>query len=201
MHDAPPWILEDRLARPIVGEAFYEASEAVTATWSPDLFAAFRAHFTVRARLAEDVAVDGLDDERTNYVLLGAGADTFAWRHPQAAAFTIWEIDHPASQAWKRDALTRMGLVEPVNIRLIAVDLAAVSLETLDLPARATWNWLGVTQYLDKRATESVLSAIAAQGLEQWWWSSSCWPKPSVTSSEWRFVRRRLRSPSAPASR
>ena len=95
VHDPPPWILEDRFARAIVGEAFYEASEAVMATWSPDLFAAFRAHFTVRARLAEDVAVDALDDERTDYVVLGAGADTFAWRHPDAAAFTIWEIDHP----------------------------------------------------------------------------------------------------------
>ena len=164
VHDPPPWILEDRFARAIVGEAFYEASEAVTATWSPDLFAAFRAHFTVRARLAEDVAVAALDDERTDYVLLGAGADTFAWRHPDAAAFTIWEIDHPASQAWKREALTRMGLVQPVNLRLNAVDLAAVSLDTLDLPAYATWNWLGVTQYLDKRATETVLCAIAAQG-------------------------------------
>ena len=70
------------MARPIVGEAFYEASEAVTAIWSPDLFAAFRADFTVRARLAEDVAIDGFDDDRTDYVLLGAGADTFAWRHP-----------------------------------------------------------------------------------------------------------------------
>ena len=57
-----------------------------------------------------------------------------------------------------------MGLVQPVNLRLIAVDLAAVSLDTLDLPPGATWNWLGVTQYLDKRAIETVLSAIAAKG-------------------------------------
>jgi methyltransferase (TIGR00027 family) len=164
VHDPPPWILEDRLAGAIVGQRFYEASEAVTATWRSDLFAAFRAHFTVRARLAEDVVVDGLGDGRVDYVLLGAGADTFAWRHPDASALTIWELDHPASQAWKREALGRMGLLEPVNVRWIAADLTSVSLGELELPARATWNWLGVTQYLSKQASESVLCAIAGQG-------------------------------------
>jgi methyltransferase (TIGR00027 family) len=111
------------LARGIVGENFYAASGVVTASWQPELFAAFRAHFTVRARLAEDVAVDGLDDGRHDYVLLGAGADTFAWRHPVASAFTIWEVDHPASQAWKCQALRGMGVTELANVRWIAVDL------------------------------------------------------------------------------
>ena len=164
VHDPPPWILEDRLARSIIGEELFVVVEAVTGTWRPDVFAAFRAHFTVRARLAEDVAVAGLDEERNGYVLLGAGCDTFAWRHPDAAAFTIWEIDHPASQAWKREALRRANLKEPPNVCFVAVDLASVPLGEVDLPSRATWNWLGVTQYLDKRATESVLHAIAAQG-------------------------------------
>jgi methyltransferase (TIGR00027 family) len=164
VHDPPPWILEDRLARPVVGEEFFAAVEAAVAAWPPDLFAAFRAHFTVRSRLAEDVAVQGLDDLRNDYVLLGAGADTFAWRHPHAAAFTIWEIDHPASQAWKREALGRANLAIAPNVRFVAVDLAAVPLREVELPARATWSWLGVTQYLDKPAVESVLGAIAGQG-------------------------------------
>ena len=163
-HDPPPWILEDRLARSVVGEELFAAVEATVAAWSPDVFAAFRAHFTVRSRLAEDVAVEGMSELRNNYVLLGAGADTFAWRHPQAAAFTIWEIDHPASQAWKREALRRANLPVPPNVRFVAVDLAAVPLHEVELPSRATWNWLGVTQYLDKPTTESVLRVIAGQG-------------------------------------
>ena len=163
VHDPPPWILEDRLARSVVGEEFFAAVEAAVAAWPPDVFAAFRAHFTVRSRLAEDVAVEGLDELRNDYVLLGAGADTFAWRHPNAAAFTIWEIDHPASQAWKREALGRANLPVPPNVRFVPVDLAAVPLREVELPSRATWNWLGVTQYLDKPAIESVLRVIAGQ--------------------------------------
>jgi methyltransferase (TIGR00027 family) len=163
VHDSPPWILEDRLARSVVGEAFFAAVEAEVAAWPPHEFAAFRAHFTIRSRLAEDVAIQRLGQRRNDYVLLGAGADTFAWRHPQAAAFTIWEIDHPASQAWKREALGRANLPEPPNVRFVAVDLAAVPLREVELPSRATWNWLGVTQYLDKPTTESVLRTIAGQ--------------------------------------
>jgi methyltransferase (TIGR00027 family) len=163
VHDPPPWILEDRLARSVVGEEFFAAAEAAVTAWPPDVFAGFRAHFTVRARLAEDVAVEGLDELRNDYVLLGAGADTFAWRHPHAAAFTIWEVDHPASQAWKREALGRANLPVPPNVRFVAVDLGAVPVREVELPSRATWNWLGVTQYLDKPVTESVLRAIAGQ--------------------------------------
>jgi methyltransferase (TIGR00027 family) len=163
VHDPPPWILEDRLARSLVGEEFFAAMEAAVAAWPPEVFAAFRAHFTVRSRLAEDIAVEGLDERRSDYVLLGAGADTFAWRHPHAPAFTIWEVDHPASQAWKREALRQANVPVRPNVRFVAVDLAAVPLREVELPSRATWNWLGVTQYLDKPATESVLRAIAGQ--------------------------------------
>lgn len=164
VHDSPPWILEDRLARLLVGDEFFAALDGRMVAGRSEVFAAFRAHFVVRARLAEDIAIDGLDAERLDYVLLGAGADTFAWRHPHAAAFTIWEIDHPASQAWKLDALERAALEVPPNVRFVAIDLASVPLRDVELPEHATWNWLGVTQYLEKSATEETLRAIAAQG-------------------------------------
>jgi methyltransferase (TIGR00027 family) len=165
VHDAPPWILEDGVARRLIGESFWSSVDTVTRSWRPDVFAAFRAHFTVRARLAEDVAVAGLRESRTDYVLLGAGADTFAWRHPRAPAFTIWEIDHPASQAWKRDALDRLNLAVPPNVRFVAADLAATPLRDVEVPPYATWNWFGVTQYLDRPATEAVLRVIASQAV------------------------------------
>lgn len=56
---------------------------------------------------------------RRDYVLLGAGLDTFAWRHPRAGDFVVWEIDHPDTQAWKRAALRRAGLAEPANVRFV----------------------------------------------------------------------------------
>ncbi len=164
LRDPPPWILEDFLARRMLGSAYFNVVDVSVERWPSELFAAFRAHFAVRARLAEDVAVDGLGANRRDYVILGAGADTFAWRHPLTAAFTIWEVDHPASQAWKRDALERANLAVSPNIRLVPADLATIPLEHVALPNCATWNWLGVTQYLEKSATEATLQAIVAKG-------------------------------------
>lgn len=163
LRDPAPWILEDRLARSLLSHNYFEAADRAVSRWPPELFGAFRAHFAVRARLAEDVAVAGLDVNRRDYVVLGAGADTFAWRHPKRTAFTTWEVDHPASQAWKLAVLERADLLVPPNVRMVAADLADVALDEVDLPSTATWNWLGVTQYLEKAATESTLRAIASK--------------------------------------
>jgi len=74
----------------------------------------------------------------------------------------IWEIDHPDTQAWKRAALRRTGLAEPANVRFVAADLSAAAIGDLGIPARATWNWLGVTMYLQPEKTAGALRAIAA---------------------------------------
>jgi methyltransferase (TIGR00027 family) len=108
------------------------------------------------------VATAGLAAGRRDYVLLGAGLDTFAWRHPRAGDFVVWEIDHPDTQAWKRAALRRAGLAEPANVRFVSADLSATAIGDLGTPAWATWNWLGVTMYLQPEATAAALRAIAA---------------------------------------
>jgi Leucine carboxyl methyltransferase len=95
-------------------------------------------------------------------VLLCAGLDTFAWRHPRAGDFVVWEIDHPDTQAWKRAALRRAGLAEPANVRFLPADLSAGTIEDLGTPALATWNWLGVTMYLQPETTAAALRAVAA---------------------------------------
>jgi methyltransferase (TIGR00027 family) len=140
-----------------------EELEASMAAWIPEVRRAFRVAHAVRARLAEDVAIDGLLAGRREYVLLGAGLDSFAWRHPRARDFVIWEIDHPDTQAWKRVALRRAGLAEPPNVRFVAGDLERVRIDDLDLPDRATWSWMGVTMYLQRSVTEATLHAIASK--------------------------------------
>ena len=117
----------------------------------------------MRARLAEDVAAAGLAADRRDYVLLGAGLDSFAWRHPRAGEFVVWEVDHPDTQAWKRAALRRAGLGEPSNVRFVAADLSATAIGDLETPARATWNWLDVTMYLPPETTASALRATAGR--------------------------------------
>jgi len=161
--DAPPWILEDSLAGDLLEDVEVEALEASMAKWTPEVRAAFRVHHAVRARTAEDVAIEGLAKGRDRYVILGAGLDTFAWRNPRASEFAIWELDHPDTQAWKRNALRRSGISEPENVHFVSIDLSITSPGQIEMPAKATWNWLGVTMYLEKSATESTLRSIAAK--------------------------------------
>jgi methyltransferase (TIGR00027 family) len=161
--DPPPSIFEDTLAVQLLDASEVAELEASMATWTPAVRAAFRASHAVRARLAEDVTIAGLAAGRDRYVLLGAGLDTFSWRHPQASAFVVSEVDHPDTQAWKRAALARAGWVEPPNVRFLAVDLSTSAIDDLELPDRATWNWLGVTMYLERSVTEATLRSIASR--------------------------------------
>jgi methyltransferase (TIGR00027 family) len=162
--DPPPWIFEDTLTCQLLDAAEADELTAAMAAWPAAVRQAMRVSHAVRARLAEDVAVAGLAHGRRDYVLLGAGLDTFAWRHPRAGEFAVWEVDHPDTQAWKRAALGRAGLTEPGNVRFVAADLSATPIGDLGLPAQATWNWLGVTMYLPPEATAATLRAVAAGG-------------------------------------
>jgi len=161
--DAPPWLLEDCLSEQLLDNRSLEEVRAEIARWAPEVRAALRLAHAARSRLAEDAAVEGLAAGRCDYVLVGAGLDTFAWRHPAASRLGIWEIDHPQTQRWKRQALRDRGLAEPANVRFVSADLTASSLGDLELPQIATWNWLGVTMYLERQVTREVLKVIARQ--------------------------------------
>ena len=136
--DRPPWVFEDTLAEQFLDASEVASLEAWMAEWTPEVRAAFRTTHAVRARLAEDAAMDGQAAGRDEYVLLGAGLDTFAWRHPRASEFVIWEVDHPDTQSWKRAALRRTGLPRPPNVRFVAADLLETALHDLGLPPLAT---------------------------------------------------------------
>lgn len=161
--DPPPWILEDTESVSLLTKKQERDLIISMAEWPPDVHAGFRLAHAVRARVAEDVAVLGIDQGRKDYVLLGAGLDSFAWRHPRANEMTVWEVDHPDTQGWKREALRRNKQGEPSNLHFVPVDLSQAGLEDVDLPALATWNWMGVTMYLEKPATAEVLRCICAK--------------------------------------
>jgi methyltransferase (TIGR00027 family) len=139
--DAPPWVLEDTQSAKLLSDAQRAAIERSMASWPNSVRAAFRLTHAVRARVAEDAALEGLKAGRSNYVILGAGLDSFAVRCREASALHIWEIDHPATQTWKRAALKRMGLSEPPNVTYISADFSIDHLDNLELPSLATWNW------------------------------------------------------------
>lgn len=161
--DPAPRVLEDSIAGRLVPETERARLEATMAGWPPEVRQALRLGHAVRARLAEDTAVAGLSDGRCDYVLLGSGLDTFAWRHPRADDFLIWEVDHSDTQTWKRSALLDAGVAEVPNVRFLPADLSVTALDDIGLPARATWNWLGVTMYLSRAANERTLRSIASR--------------------------------------
>lgn len=160
--DQAPWVLEDTVSASLLTPEQAAPLQETMAAWPGAVHAAVRVRHSVRTRLAEDVAAEGLAAGRGDYVLLGAGLDSFAWRNLLADRFSVWEFDHPDTQAWKRDALVRAGLPAMPNVSFTPVDLAVTDLAGLPTPQLATWSWLGVTMYLPREATEATLSAVAS---------------------------------------
>jgi methyltransferase (TIGR00027 family) len=102
-------------------------------------------------------------------VILGAGLDTFAFRQPAfARGLQIYEVDHPATQAWKRERLAAAGVAAPDNLHWAPVDFEqrtlAAGLEDagFDASRPAFLSWLGVTQYLTLPAIDATLKVVAA---------------------------------------
>jgi len=123
----------------------------------------------VRTRYAEERLAEDLARGVRQYVLVGAGMDTFAFRCPDLAdRLEIFELDHPATQAMKRERLALAGLVPPANLHFVAVDLEEESIGAAltrtpyraDVPAFFTC--LGVLPYLTSETTRRMLAAIGA---------------------------------------
>ena len=122
-----------------------------------------------RARFAEDVLFESLSDGVGQYVVLGAGMDTFAFRvSGLAASFRVFEVDHPATQAGKRSRLTSAGLQVPMGLRFVPVDLereelaSALGRTNFDAGLPSVFSWLGVTMYLTAESIAATLRGIRA---------------------------------------
>jgi len=126
-----------------------------------------RAFLVMRSRFAEDqlarAAAAGVDQ----YVVLGAGLDTFAYRNPRRG-LRVFEVDHPDTQAWKRARLREQSIEVPRSMAYAPVDFEKQSLAEglkaagfrADRPA--FYSWLGVTIYLSREATMGTLQTIAS---------------------------------------
>ena len=169
--DASPLVLPDPFALQIVGPEAAEALRRTPQAERKPFSAAMRAWMVARARLAEDVLAGvAATGEPVQYLVLGAGLDTFGLRnpHPQVRVF---EVDHPATRAWKRERLGAARLALPPETRLIPVDFERQSLEQELLGAGFAFQtttvtaWLGVVPYLTREgfaATCRVLARLTA---------------------------------------
>ena len=160
-----PRVLDDPLALRIIGS---EAAEELRSNPKEHhaFSRAFRAFMAARSRYAEDELARAVSHGVRQYVVLGAGLDTFAYRNPHPG-LRVFEVDHPATQAWKREQLQAAGIAIPAALTFVPVDFERETLAEglgqsgFDLSAAAFFSWLGVTPYLTREACMSTLSFVA----------------------------------------
>ncbi|HEV3339127.1 MAG TPA: class I SAM-dependent methyltransferase [Pirellulales bacterium] len=165
--DPPPHVFEDevglRLAAP--DEGWRSRPDMDPRATSP-----FRASIVARARFIEDLVVERAEQGVRQYVLLGAGLDTFAQRRPEIVSrLFVFEVDRPGPQAWKRQRLIELGFGIPEWLRLVPVDFEAGDAWWLRLAAAgfdarqpAVVSSTGVSMYLTKDAIMATLRQVAA---------------------------------------
>jgi methyltransferase (TIGR00027 family) len=168
LYDARPLVLDDPIAVPILGQEYLPELHKTTTKLEKPFSVALRAFLVARSRYAEDTLARAVGQGITQYVLLGAGLDTFAHRNPYPQ-LRVFEVDHPATQQWKRELLQTSVLPTPANLTYAPVDFERESLpEQLhaagfnpQLPA--FFAWLGVVPYLTLEAFRSTIAFIGAQ--------------------------------------
>jgi len=163
-----PTVLDDPLALRILGSEREAALRHDPFQYDEPLLRHLRASLVVRSRLAEDELARSVREGVAQYVVLGAGLDTFAYRNPHGAALRVFEVDHPATQAWKRDMLARAAITVPDTLRFVPIDFAhdtlaqALAAAGFRPDAPAFFSWLGVTVYLEADAVLDTLRFVAS---------------------------------------
>ena len=145
----PPPVLDDPIAPLLIGTGYARDLERAVEKVARD----FRAFMAARSSFVEDNLAKAVADGVTQYAILGAGLDTFAYRNP-FPSLRVFEVDFPATQKWKRDLLSRAGIPIPPSLSFVPLDfehktlaagLAEVGFKD-DQPAY--FGWLGVVPYL-----------------------------------------------------
>jgi methyltransferase (TIGR00027 family) len=127
-----------------------------------------RAFMVARSRYAEDMLARAVAAGVRQYVLLGAGLDTFAYRNPFVGV-RVFEVDHPATQEWKRERLSSASIPIPEHLTFAPVDFESQTLEEGLGAAGLQWDrpvffcWLGVVYFLTPEAFQNTLAFMAAR--------------------------------------
>ena len=167
--DAPPRILDDPLAVTLLGPTFTQRLRDDAASYQTQQRKALRAHVLLRSRFTEDRLAASIERGIRQYVILGAGFDTFVLRQPPwARSLQIFEIDQAATQTRKRALVAAADLTVATNVHFAAVDLEHESLRdglerySIDFGQPTFFSWLGVTMYLKHAAIQTVLQCVAS---------------------------------------
>jgi methyltransferase (TIGR00027 family) len=163
-----PKVLDDPLAVPIVGDAIAEIQTSFSRNQSR-VARAFRAFMVARSRYAEDQLAASVSSGIRQYVVLGAGLDTSAYRGPAISeGVKVFEVDHPQTQAWKIERLQAASIAVPASVSFVAVDFERQNLreELQEAGFRADLSafvsWLGVVPYLTKEAASHTFGFLGS---------------------------------------
>jgi methyltransferase (TIGR00027 family) len=163
-----PIVFHDPVAVPMLGSQYADSLNAYVVGASEPFAIGMRAHLVARSRYAEDNLRDAVKSGVTQYVLLGAGLDTFAYRNPYPQ-LRVFEVDHLATQQWKQELLARSGITIPESLTYTSVNFETQSLAEqltasgFDRQAPVYFAWLGVVPYLTLNAFRTTVTYIAAQ--------------------------------------
>ncbi len=159
--DRPP-VLDDPIAVPLLGPRFqFDRLREMN-----PVARAFRAFMAARSRYAEDRLTECVANGIMQYVVLGAGLDTFAYRNP-FLQLKVFEVDFPATQEWKRALLHEAAIRLPDGLTFVALDFERQTLAEglaeagFNSEKPAFFGWLGVVPYLTREAFRSTLEMIA----------------------------------------
>ncbi|HZU10569.1 MAG TPA: class I SAM-dependent methyltransferase [Pseudacidobacterium sp.] len=167
--DERPPVLDDPVAVPILGPDTSAGIIANSEKQRHPFSLAMRAFMVVRSRCAEDHLKRAVASGVRQYVVLGAGLDTFAYRNPfPPERLRVFEVDHPATQEWKRELLASAKISVPETLAFAPVDFERQTLRDglarvgFDFEQPAFFSWLGVTPYLTLEAFRSTILFIAS---------------------------------------
>ncbi|HYL33978.1 MAG TPA: SAM-dependent methyltransferase [Stellaceae bacterium] len=164
--DGEPKILADPIVAKLVDVGTLEP-DWLTPILGHPFAKQWRAGFLVRSRYAEDCLAAAVVRGISQYLILGAGLDTFAYRQPGwAASIRIFELDHPATQSFKRERLAKSNIALPGNLAFLPIDFETTSLRQALSSTEFRFDhatfcaWLGVTQYLTDAAIDTTLKFL-----------------------------------------
>lgn len=154
-----PLVFDDPFALPFVGDGWQQMYDMVCSLLPPEVVRQAIGLIVGRSRYAEDRLVNGSFEQ---YVVLGAGLDSFAWRRPASLAnLRVFEVDQPATQEWKRSRIGAGPTYVPCDLDS---DVLAAALDAagFDWAAPSFFSCLGLTIYLGAGSIESLLRTVAA---------------------------------------
>ena len=156
-----PLVLKDPIAVQLIGRSFARDLERAMHPVARD----FRLYMAARSRYAEDRLAGAVAKGVSQYVILGAGLDTFAYRNP-FRSLRVFEVDFPATQEWKREMLAEAAIGIPELLTLVPLDFEHKTLAEglaeagFKASSAAFFSWLGVAPYLTLDAFRATLRAI-----------------------------------------